>query len=160
MRHILLSFLLVITTSVQAQRTVGLIQYDAPPSGYLLFPPLSNTATYLIDPCGREVHQWNSTYTAGASAQLQPDGSLYRAGNFNNPIYQGGGRGGVLERWSWDGELLWSYLISNDSLCQHHDFTVLPNGNLLVIAWDRHPGAEAIAQGRNPANTGTWLLSE
>lgn len=143
-----------------AQRTVGLLQYDTPPSGYVLFAPMSYGSTYLIDPCGREVNQWTSTYNAGAIAQLQPDGSLYRAGNYPNPTYLAGGRGGMLEHWSWDGELLWSYRISNDSLCQHHDFTVLPNGNLLVIAWDRRPGSEAIAQGRNPANTGNWLLSE
>lgn len=160
MKYLISISAFAITIGASAQPTVGLIQYTTPPSGYMLFAPIANTRTYLLDPCGREVHQWNSSYQPGLGAQLQPDGTLYRTGNVNNTIYQGGGRGGVIERWSWDGDLLWSYALSNDSLCQHHDFTVLPNGNLLVIAWDRKTGAEAIARGKNPALTQDWLLSE
>lgn len=146
--------------AVNAQRTVGLVQYDAAPSGYMLFAPLSSTTTYLIDPCGEKVHTWSSSHTPALSAQLQPDGSLLRAGNTQNSEFMAGGSGGVIERWSWDGELLWSYTISSDSLCLHHDFTVLPNGNILAIVWDRRTGADAIANGKDPATTNAYLWSE
>lgn len=151
---------LFLAVAVNAQRTVGVVQYDVPPSGYMLFAPLSSTTTYLIDACGEKVHEWTSSYTPALSAQLQPDGTLIRAGNMANPNFSGGGSGGVIERWSWDGELLWSYTISNDSLCQHHDFTVLPNGNILVIVWDRRTGTDAIANGKDPAATNAYLWSE
>ncbi len=156
----LLPFALLLAVGAPAQRTVGLVQYDVPPSGYMLFAPLSSTTTYLIDPCGEQVHAWSGSYTPALSAQLQPDGTLLRAGNTQNANFNGGGSGGVLERWSWNGTLLWSYTISDDSLCQHHDFTVLPNGHILVLVWDRRTGADAIAHGKDPAATNAYLWSE
>ena len=33
----------------------------------------------------------------------------------------------------------------------HHDFEILPNGNVLMIAWERKTGAESIAAGRDPS---------
>lgn len=159
MRAIVL-FPLLAGLSAAAQRTVGLVQYDTSPGGYLLFAPLPSTTTYLINDCGEKVHEWESTYTPALSAQLQADGTLLRAGNTQNANFNGGGSGGVIERWSWDGELLWSYTISDDSLCQHHDFTVLPNGNILAIVWDRRTGADAIANGKDPDATNAYLWSE
>ncbi len=43
---------------------------------------------------------------------------------------------------------------------QHHDLAVLPNGNILVVAWDRRSDAEVIAAGRNPnsiSSNGVWF---
>src|SRR5207253_8303944 len=36
----------------------------------------------------------------------------------------------------------------------HHDMTRLPNGNVLLIVWDRKTTEEAIAAGRRPELTG------
>ena len=33
----------------------------------------------------------------------------------------------------------------------HHDIAVLPNGNVLIIAWERHLGPDALMNGRDPA---------
>ncbi|MCC6937327.1 MAG: aryl-sulfate sulfotransferase [Flavobacteriales bacterium] len=159
-RTIMLAVACFVVFNARAQRTVGLLQNDGAPEGYMLFAPMPYTSTYLIDACGREVHQWSSAYNPGLGAQLATDGSLYRSGIMNNAAFNGGGRGGLIERWSWDGTLLWSYAISTDSVCQHHDFTVLPNGNVLVIAWEKHTSADAIANGKNPAATATELWSE
>ncbi len=160
MRSFLLLAATVLATVSQAQRTVGLIQHDADLPGYALFAPINSNVTYLIDGCGREVKHWSSTYSAGASAQLQPDGSLLRAGSVGNPDFHGGGNGGVIERFNWDGNLIWSYLLSNDSMCQHHDFTVMPNGNILTIVWELHPSAEAFAHGKDTSYSQTRLWSE
>lgn len=160
MRSFLLIAATVLAIGSQAQRTVGLTQYDADIPGYGLFAPMNSNVTYLIDGCGREVKQWASTYSAGASAQLQPDGSLLRAGSVGNPDFHGGGNGGVIERFNWDGDLIWSYLLSNDSMCQHHDFTVMPNGNILTIAWELHSAADALAHGKDTSNVLPRLWSE
>ena len=142
-------------------QTIGLMQYDpAYADGYLLFSPNGSTHTYLVDRCGREVNAWSATNTPGLGAQFQPDGTLLRSANTNNPDFASGGRGGRLERFDWSGNLLWGYDLSNDSLCQHHDFTVLPNGNIMVIVWDRRDSAEAVAMGKDPAEANAYLWSE
>jgi hypothetical protein len=144
--------------------TVGLLQCDQQgrqQEGYVLFSPINNTTTYLIDKCGRQVHTWNSTYKPGLSVYLLPDGSILRTGNLGNQVFQlGGGTGGIIEKIGWDGAVLWSYQISSPTSCQHHDILPLPNGNVLAIVWDAIPSEQALAAGRNPAKTGAMVWSE
>ena len=43
---------------------------------------------------------------------------------------------------------MWSYEFANDTYQHHHDVEPLPNGNILVIVWERKTAAEAYAVGR------------
>jgi hypothetical protein len=55
--------------------------------------------------------------------------------------------------------MLWDYESSNEEYHAHHDFHVMPNGNILSIAWEARSKDEAIALGRNPDNIpadGLW----
>jgi hypothetical protein len=162
MKNILLVFLAIYHFSANSQNTVGLIEFGAANAdGYVLFSPITSTKTYLIDKCGEKVHEWNtSTYSPGLSCVLLHDGSLLRSGRLDNPNFNEGGSGGILEKFDWDGNLTWSYEISDVDLVQHHDFKVLPNGNILVIAWDRYTNIEALAQGKNTSYTNAYLWSE
>ena len=115
--------------------TVGvLLQTSSSFDGYTLMPVTSSGNTYLIDNCGQVVHSWTSNYNAGMMAYLRDDGCLVRAGRTGNPNFGAGGSGGIIEMFNWDGDLKWSYLMSNDSVCQHHDLALLPNGHILALA--------------------------
>jgi hypothetical protein len=153
---------LLVPTGVYGQHTVGLTQYSsAVGDGYVLFAPLSSTVTFLIDRCGRKVNAWNSGYPPGVAAELEPDGSLLRTAAVPNAeFFVGGGRGGRLERFDWGGDPIWSCTISSDSLCLHHDFTVLPNGNIVAIAWERHDSADAVLHGKVPDQAPHAIWSE
>ncbi len=138
--------------SLHAQKTVGLLHYDGTSSdaGYTLFTPMSYTQTYLIDNCGKLAHTWPSTYKPGCSAYLLADGSILRPGAVLNPkVTPPGGFGGIIERISWDGEIMWSYTVNSSTEIQHHDICPLPNGNVLILALDVHTKAEAVAMGRD-----------
>src|SRR4051812_48815313 len=104
-------FLLVFfSDNLFSQATVGLLQQgvnDQP--GYVLFAPLGYTQTYLIDKCGYEVHSWPSTYKPGNSVYFLPDGNLLRTGNTQNTTFSGGGKGGIIEKIDWNGNVTWSY---------------------------------------------------
>lgn len=163
MKHYYKLLLALLLGSLSAQgQTVGLAQHDAGSldDGYVLFAPLASTNTYLIDKCGRQVKTWTSAYTPGASVYLLEDGSLLRTGNVGNTIFNAGGTGGIVEKYDWDGNLVWSYLISDATKCHHHDVKALPNGNILVIAWESKTQEEAIASGRIPTQVGATLWSE
>ena len=123
---------------------------DTTLSGYILVSPQESTFTYLIDRSGAVVHTWSSDYKAGLTATLAEDGHLYRAGKVDNN-YSIHGSGGVIEEYDWDGQLVWQYFYSDTTEFQHHDFTVLPNGDILFIAAEVISKAEALALGRAPA---------
>ncbi len=71
------------------------------------------------------------------------------------------GTGGRLQRFDWDGKLLWDFKYASPDLMHHHDFAPLPNGNVLLIAWERIPRDEVLAAGRDPETLqGDSLWSE
>jgi hypothetical protein len=80
-------------------------------------------------------------------AYLLPDGRLLRAGRSASQ-FGAGGSGGVMQIFSWEGELEWSYFYSDDRVQQHHDMEVLPNGNILMLAWVSLDEDEILALGR------------
>ena len=63
-----------------------------------------------------------------------------------------GGVGGGIQRISWDGDILWTHEVSNNDYQHHHDVEPLPNGNVLIIAWERKTASEAYALGREEIN--------
>ncbi|MCW3104002.1 MAG: Arylsulfotransferase [Bacteroidetes bacterium] len=143
-------FILLSFQGAAQTATIGLLQQDpASQPGTLLFAPIANKKTYLIDKCGYELHSWMSAYRPGMSADLLEDGLLLRAGYTLNPVFGGGGgSGGVIEKIAWNGTVVWSYLISDSVRCLHHDLHPLPNGNILALVWERKTSAEAAAAGR------------
>lgn len=122
-----------------------------PMPGYVLIAPLRSTETYLVNADKQVVHRWKSQYAPAASVYLLPNGDLLRtARDPEFKHFHGGGIGGMVERFSWDGELIWKYRYADEHHCAHHDIAMLPNGHLLMIAWERKTKEEAIAQGRDP----------
>ena len=90
-------------------------------------------------------------YEPGNSVYLLDDGSLLRSCREFNPTFDArGGVGGRLQRIGWDGDVIWNFKFSDDQYCQHHDIEPMPNGNVLLIAWERKSREQAIAAGRDP----------
>ena len=148
----------------------GVLYYDKDKAfdGYTLFSPMvaSNT-TYLIDMEGNIVHQWKCQTPPGLYAELLPNGNLLRAGKANQkkqlaelgdkwPHKQDsyvniGGTGGMIQEYDWDGNVVWEYTMAkaNEEM-QHHTFHRMPNGNTLILGWERMSREEAIKRGRDP----------
>jgi hypothetical protein len=157
----LLFYLLLLFKLTLFSQTVGLIDYQNGNSpGYVLFSPTTSTTTYLIDKCGNKVHQWTSAYKPALASYLLEDGSLLRTGQLDNANFDEGGSGGIIEKFDWDGNLTWSYSISDNFQCQHHDVKFLPNGNVLAIVWERFTAAEIIAEGKNSSYANSYILTE
>ena len=144
-----------------AQQTVGLFLNDSTSlNGYTLFGPGVSKITYLIDNCGNEVHRWDqSTTNPGASVYLLENGNLLRTGRINSN-FNGGGTGGRLEIFNWEGDLIWQYDYSSNTYHHHHDVAPMPNGNILLIAWESRTETELEAAGRNPITISNSVWSE
>jgi hypothetical protein len=136
--------------------------YPAASAGCTLYTRMGYKTTYLIDIDKSTVHTWQSNYNACSSVYLLGDTALLRAAQatvgytrFNTT----GGRGGRVELFDWDGNLLWSYQHASNNYMLHHDIEMLPNGNVLMVAWEYKTRDQAIAAGRNPSlvtTAGLW----
>ncbi|UCF50503.1 MAG: aryl-sulfate sulfotransferase [Thermoplasmatales archaeon] len=118
---------------------------------YTLYAPTYSEITYLIDMEGNITHNWNSNYIQGLAVYLLQDGKLIRNCLPGvNPRFIGGGITGRIEKHDWYGDLVWEFEYFTEDNCLHHDYEVLPNGNILMIAWEYKSGEEAVAAGRDP----------
>jgi hypothetical protein len=113
----------------------------------ILYVPMQSKYTYLIDKNGTIAHTWASNYYPGESVYLLDDGSILLTIKLS---LQGGGAGGGVQKITYDGMLVWNYRYYTSNYLSHHDIEILPNGNILMIAWESKTRAEAIAAGRDP----------
>ncbi|MBI5538961.1 MAG: aryl-sulfate sulfotransferase [Bacteroidia bacterium] len=157
-------FILVFCLSVInlfAQPTIGLIQNSGGTSdGYTLFSPTAYTQSYLIDNCGKLVHEWSGSHNTGLATYLSYNGNLIRTGLVPGSYYAVGGKGGAIEIIDWNDSIIWSYQYYAATYCLHHDICELPNGNILALAWERKTTTAATNSGRDPALLSGDLWSE
>jgi hypothetical protein len=140
-------------------RTVGLFLNDTSKvfKGYTLFSPKHYPYTYLINNEGKIVNQWTKCiYEPGQSVYLLENGNLIRTCMVKGQMNTGGGEGGRIEEYDWNGNLVWELDYSTATYMQHHDVRPLPNGNLIMLVVEKKTYAEALAAGFNP----TKLASE
>ncbi|MDD4857226.1 MAG: aryl-sulfate sulfotransferase [Candidatus Krumholzibacteria bacterium] len=115
---------------------------------YTLFNPNNAKTTYLIKMDGTVVHEWVSTRGGGYSVYLLENGDIIRPALASNVILGGGGSAGCVQQIDWDGDVVWEFTYSNSSHLAHHDIEPMPNGNVLLIAWEVKSAAEVLAAGR------------
>jgi hypothetical protein len=155
---ILLIFVLILTThfpkmNFGQSRTVGLFLNDTSKvfKGYTLFSPKHYPYTYLIDNEGRIINQWTkSIYEPGQSVYLLENGNLMRTCMVKGQMNTGGGEGGRIEEYDWNGNLVWELDFSTSTYMQHHDIRPLPNGNIIMLVVEKKTYAEVLQAGFNP----------
>ncbi len=129
-------------------QTVGLF-LNTPKAcpGYTLMAPKHNTVTYLINNQGRVVHQWKSDYEPGQTVHLLPNGHMLRSCMVKVQGGTGGGEGGRIEEYDWDGKLVWEFTHATREYQLHHDIKPLPNGHVLALMVERKSREQAVAAG-------------
>lgn len=76
---LLIPAILLLSTNLAGQQTVGLFLNDAQAfDGYTLMSPNRSNNSYLIDNCGRVVHEWLCSEKPRVSGYLLPNGNLLR----------------------------------------------------------------------------------
>jgi len=132
---------------LEAKRGLIINSPDATP-GYILFHPSAGSATWLMNLEGEIVHEWKGEYNT-LNSYLQDDGSIFRMDRDPDfPVFAGGGESGRLQKISWDGKMLWDFEYATEEYHAHHDIAVMPNGNILSIAWEAKTPDEAKKAGR------------
>jgi formylglycine-generating enzyme required for sulfatase activity len=121
--------------------------------GYTLMSPMQGNTAYLLNNAGQFVHSWNSAYNPGRGDYMMDNGHYARMCSLGlqSQLNSGGGEGGRQEEYDWLGNLVWSFNYNFTNKMTHHDFKVLPNGNLIIVAMETKTAADCIAAGMNPS---------
>jgi hypothetical protein len=117
-----------------------------PYEGYTLFSFVNSTHTYLVDMDNAPAHTWTHARRGGYSAYLLEDGDLMRPAESNGGLF-GAAAAGLVQKCAPDGEVVWQFEYSSYEFRTHHDLEPMPNGNVLLVAWEVKTGAEAIQAG-------------
>ncbi len=122
--------------------------YSQPYPGYTLYTA-NSTRTNLMNLSNQVVKFWTHTRSGGYSVYLLRNGDLMRPALSTNSNINGGAAAGIVQKYSWEGTLLWEYTYSSNTYRTHHDICPMPNGNVLLIAWEVKTAAQAVAAGLN-----------
>ncbi len=152
-KYLLVCIFLSVGVLTAQENTIGTISISSDAyDGYTLYSPINSVHTYLIDNCGNVVNTWESDRSPGLTSYLMPNGNLVRTRRENNTtVFFAGGVSGAIEIFTWEGERIWEFFLSDEQNVLHHDISVLPNGNILALAYDLVPLEEILSLGRMPS---------
>ncbi len=143
-----LLFILSFPVSIAQQSDTQLLPQPTIIDGQILFAPMMSLTTYLIDRTGAVNHTWASDYFPGEGVRWLGDGTILRT--IKVDAWGAGGAGGGVQIVQADGTVTWDYRYSTSTHLSHHDIQMLPNGDVLLIAWEVKTHEEAVDAGRNP----------
>ena len=110
--------------------------------------------TILINNDGDLLNEWIGADRISGTPYLLPGGELLRPCRVTGK--NGPEIGGRIQKFSYEGEVLWDFTFGDENNQPHHDICPMPNGNVLILAWDIKTQAEGAAAGRQNLNTEIW----
>ena len=115
--------------------------------GYALYNRTSNNTTFLIDKNGDIAHSWSLARPCNYTVLLMPNGNLMRGAISPSNQINGAAVGGLVQEIDPDGNVVWEFTYSDANRVSHHDITLMPDGNVLLTAWERKTNEELKAMG-------------
>ncbi len=120
-------------------RPLGLVYHDPELSfaGYTLFCSVRGHHATLLDLQGQVVHRWRHDEGIQHALMLESGNLLIQtlppedAGGAEKI----GGSAGALLELDWESKVVWEYR----DVMMHHDYRRLPNGNHLILLWQKLP---------------------
>ncbi|MGO9465029.1 MAG: aryl-sulfate sulfotransferase [Isosphaeraceae bacterium] len=143
-----------------AKLKTGLIVNDPRAyQGYTLLAPIMSRMVYLLDMEGRVTRTWEGATPGNLSVYLLENGHLLRYGRLAEQTFgDGAGAAGHIQEFTFEGEPVWDYRFASTMQLAHHDIFKMPNGNVLMIVWDKKSPEQAVAAGRRPETVGQSQL--
>ena len=110
----------------------------------------NSNRTVLINNDGDLLNEWIGADRINSTPYLLPGGELLR------PCRVPGNNGGRIQKFTYEGEVLWDFIFGDQNNQPHHDICPMPNGNVLIVAWEKKTQAEGAAAGRQNLNSEIW----
>lgn len=117
---------------------------------------LNSATSTAVDGSLTTVQSWTGAASGSSVGYLRPDGSLVRPCVHAAGVFVSAARGGRIQIFNLAGTLVNDLLVSTSEFQQHHDINLMPNGNILCIAWEAHTQAQGLAAGRQTLTGPIW----
>ena len=118
--------------------------------GVILVNDASGNRIYLMEKEESIIlKEWDLPSGIGNDGELLDNGYLLVALTDPDPEYSFGGFGGRVAIITPEDEIIWDYEYSDSINLSHHDIEMLPNGNVLILAWEKKTGEELVDKGYN-----------
>ena len=124
--------------------------------GLTLYNTMNSRTVRLIENSGQTVNSWSCNSNVAYIPYLMPDSTIWRPGVYSGASMRGAAYGGLIEHYDWNGDVIESFTWSNSNHQQHHDIQPMPNGNVLVVSWEKKTSSEAQAVGRQNIYSDIW----
>lgn len=125
-------------------------------NGYVLYTKQNQNTAYLIDKNGDIAHTWSFVRPSNYSIGLKDNGNIVRGAVHTSNSLNGPAVGGKIEEIDPSGNIVWEFVYSSSTYCSHHDIDIMPNGNVLMIAWEVKTPAQLTQAGRTNATSNKW----
>ena len=122
---------------------------------YTLYSVKGTNHAYLIDTNSVVYKTWTFPINSrtGFSSYLVPGDTLVRAVNYPSNIITGSSATGEVQKVDWNNNIVWDYVYSDSTEVIHHDIRPMPNGNVLMLAFDIKSAADMTQAGSSSATT-------
>ncbi len=128
--------------------TTASAQFD----GFALYNLSNNTTARLINASQQIAYTWTCPTNFSYAMALKPNGNLVRSAvNSGNQINTAAVSGRVQEL-NPQGQVVWDFIYSTADYVTHHDICLMPNGNVLLLAYVKKTVAELQALGYTGAS--------
>ncbi len=114
---------------------------------HTLYATQNGTSASIMDTNGVVTHSWTFATQTAYSTYLLQGGIILRSVKKPGVSFSGGPISGEFQKVDWNGNILWDYSYSSTNYVSHHDICAMPNGNVMVIAYDRKTAAQVTAAG-------------
>lgn len=115
--------------------------------GYAIYNQNNSNTCYLIDSEGDIAHIWSCPTAANYASALKDNGNLVRGAQASNAPIDGPATGGLIQELDPDANVVWEFEYSTETVITHHDIALMPNGNVLMIAWEEISEEDMVSWG-------------
>jgi hypothetical protein len=115
--------------------------------GYVLYNLMNQTTSRLVNAQGQIVKTWNCPSTYSYAMAMKPNGNIVRTAVNNGNAINTAAVSGLVQELDANGAVVWSFTYSTADHVTHHDMCLMPNGNVLLLAYVRRTAAQLQALG-------------
>jgi len=126
--------------------------------GYTLVSIKNGTSAQLIDTNSAVYHTWTDATLkkTGYSSYVAPGGFLWRTIAKTGTSFSGGPICGEVQKLDYNGNVVWDFVYSTTTYVTHHDICPMPNGNVLLIAYETKSSTEVSDAGCSTYSGTMW----
>lgn len=118
-------------------------------NGLVLAIENGQATAYLLNKEGQRLHTWTLQDRLGNDFELLPDGRAIGSFKVDDVPFSFGGGSGSAKIVNPDSSIDWEFILADDNFIIHHDVDMLPNGNVLMMVWERIDAMTAQQAGVN-----------